>query len=166
MHVVAFRPELLRRATPPLSPAFEVAVVSDAIASELELGCPLVVCANGIDGLHHRDDVLAVLPRWDVTSQQLIAAVRGAAAGLRVSCPLPDVSRASTEADRGDPLVLERREVEVVRLLASGFETRAIAAELSYSERTVKGIVHDILTRTGCRTRAQAVAVAVRRGVI
>jgi DNA-binding NarL/FixJ family response regulator len=61
---------------------------------------------------------------------------------------------------------LGRRERDVLRLLAGGCDTREIAAELAYSERTVKNIVHDVLVKLDCRTRAQAVGVATRRGVI
>jgi DNA-binding NarL/FixJ family response regulator len=61
---------------------------------------------------------------------------------------------------------LGRREVDVLRLLACGCDTREIASELSYSERTVKNIVHDVLVKLDCRTRAEAVGVATRRGVI
>jgi DNA-binding NarL/FixJ family response regulator len=61
---------------------------------------------------------------------------------------------------------LANRELEVLGLLASGGDTRDIAAEMCYSERTVKNIVHDTLVKMNCRTRAQAVAVATRQGYI
>jgi DNA-binding NarL/FixJ family response regulator len=61
---------------------------------------------------------------------------------------------------------LNARECEVLRMLADGDTTREIALRLSYSERTVKSIVHDVLEKLDCRTRAHAVALAVRRGVI
>ena len=61
---------------------------------------------------------------------------------------------------------LAGREVSVLRLLAEGESTREIAQSLSYSERTVKNIVHDLLMKLDCRTRAHAVALATRQGVI
>jgi DNA-binding NarL/FixJ family response regulator len=61
---------------------------------------------------------------------------------------------------------LTTRELEVLRLLADGGNTREIAERLSYSERTVKNIVRDVLVKLNCRTRAHAVAYAARRGVI
>jgi DNA-binding NarL/FixJ family response regulator len=64
------------------------------------------------------------------------------------------------------PDALGGREVDVLRLLAGGSSTREIAVELAYSERTVKNIVHDLLLKLDCRTRAQAVGLATRRGVI
>jgi DNA-binding NarL/FixJ family response regulator len=61
---------------------------------------------------------------------------------------------------------LAGREVDVLRLLADGGDTREIALALRYSERTVKNIVHDVLTKMNCRTRAHAVALATRQGFI
>jgi DNA-binding NarL/FixJ family response regulator len=61
---------------------------------------------------------------------------------------------------------LSEREIEVLRLVADGMETSEIAARLCYSERTVKGVVHEITTRLRLRNRAQAVAYAVRQGLI
>jgi DNA-binding NarL/FixJ family response regulator len=61
---------------------------------------------------------------------------------------------------------LSEREIEVLRLVADGLETSEIAERLCYSERTVKGVVHAITTRLRLRNRAQAVAYAVRLGLI
>jgi DNA-binding NarL/FixJ family response regulator len=59
---------------------------------------------------------------------------------------------------------LEKREVDVLRLLAEGLGTPEIAVRLNYSERTVKNIIHGVLTRLNLRNRTQAVAFAVRSG--
>lgn len=61
---------------------------------------------------------------------------------------------------------LTGRELDVLRLLADGDDTRQIAGALSYSERTVKNVVHDVLVKMNCRNRAHAVALATRQGVI
>jgi DNA-binding NarL/FixJ family response regulator len=61
---------------------------------------------------------------------------------------------------------LTPREVAVLRLLAEGDRTMEIAHALSYSERMVKNIVHDVMMKMECRTRAQAVALVVREHVI
>jgi len=61
---------------------------------------------------------------------------------------------------------LTDREFDVLRMLADGDSTRGIAERLNYSERTVKNIVHDLLAKMDCRTRAHAVALATRRGLI
>jgi DNA-binding NarL/FixJ family response regulator len=61
---------------------------------------------------------------------------------------------------------LESREVDVLRLLADGLDTIEIAGRLSYSERTVKNIIHGVLTRLNLRNRPHAVAFALRNGLL
>jgi DNA-binding NarL/FixJ family response regulator len=61
---------------------------------------------------------------------------------------------------------LQTRELDVLRLLADGGSTREIALDLSYSERTVKNIIRDVLLKMDCRTRAHAAALATRHGYI
>ena len=58
------------------------------------------------------------------------------------------------------------REVRILRLVADGLDTREIAHELSYSERTVKNVLHDVTTRFHLKNRSHAVAYAVREGLI
>jgi DNA-binding NarL/FixJ family response regulator len=65
-----------------------------------------------------------------------------------------------------DAAGLEAREVEVLRFLAEGLATPEIAVRLNYSERTVKNIIHGILTRLRLRNRAHAVAFALRSGAL
>ena len=54
----------------------------------------------------------------------------------------------------------------MLRLLSRGESTREIAAGLSYSEKTVKNIVHDVTSRLDLRNRTHAVAYALRQGLI
>jgi len=54
----------------------------------------------------------------------------------------------------------------VLRLMADGMSTREVAARLSYSERTIKFVVQDLMLRLNVRNRTQAVAMAVRNGWI
>ena len=61
---------------------------------------------------------------------------------------------------------LSDREVRILRLLADGLETREIAAALAYSESTVKKDLHVLITRFHLRNRTQAVAFAIRAGVL
>ena len=44
--------------------------------------------------------------------------------------------------------------------------TREVATELSYSERTVKTVLRDAVMKLGARSRSQAIAFAVREGLI
>lgn len=61
---------------------------------------------------------------------------------------------------------LTERETEVFRMVAEGMDTADIARELSYSERTVKNIVHAVTTRLQLRNRSHAVAYVLREGLI
>ncbi|GAA2844130.1 helix-turn-helix transcriptional regulator [Crossiella cryophila] len=60
---------------------------------------------------------------------------------------------------------LTEREVDVLTLLADGFDTDEIAAKLCYSERTVKNVLYRMMTRYNLGNRTEAVAFAVRAGV-
>ena len=61
---------------------------------------------------------------------------------------------------------LTEREQQVLALIAQGHPTREVAQELCYSERTVKNVLHDVSTKLNARSRSQAVAHAVREGLI
>ena len=133
----------------------DVAVVSAVVASGEPPGCPLIVCA-GHDGAVSCDraHVFAVLPRHQLSPEQLVSAVRAAAVGLRIHMPEP----------RGRHL--NRRSVRVLGMLAEGAGTRDISLSLGYSERTIKGIISETIRELGVRNRSQAVAEAVRRSLI
>jgi DNA-binding NarL/FixJ family response regulator len=143
----------------------------------------------GAAALARRDDLLVIgLVRGTPAAQvrQLLVAGLSAALPLRALTPArllsciralsddseptrtkgPDTRRGATVAPGGDDRHLTRRELDVLSLLADGDSTRDIARQLSYSERTVKNIVHDVCSKLNGRTRAQAVAVAARRGII
>jgi DNA-binding CsgD family transcriptional regulator/tetratricopeptide (TPR) repeat protein len=61
---------------------------------------------------------------------------------------------------------LTRREVEVLRLVASGKTNRAIAKQLGLSEKTVARHVHNSLTKIGVPSRAAATAYAYEHDLI
>lgn len=61
---------------------------------------------------------------------------------------------------------LTPQEVRVLRLLATGGRSLDIANELALTEITVKRKVQEITTKLGAANRVQAVAEAIRRGVI
>jgi DNA-binding CsgD family transcriptional regulator len=64
------------------------------------------------------------------------------------------------------PQPLRPRELDVLVLVAEGLSTREVARTLAYSERTIKNILQDLTTRFGLRNRTQAVAWALRNGLI
>ncbi|HEY3544389.1 MAG TPA: LuxR C-terminal-related transcriptional regulator [Gaiellaceae bacterium] len=58
------------------------------------------------------------------------------------------------------------REVEVLQLISDGLVNREIGQRLFLSEETVKSHVRHILAKLQARSRAHAVAVGFRRGII
>jgi DNA-binding CsgD family transcriptional regulator len=81
----------------------------------------------------------------------------------------PDVERLDVLRGRRygqAPGGLTAREVEVLRLVASGKTNRAIARELGLSEKTVARHVHNSLTKIGAPSRAAATAYTYENGLI
>jgi DNA-binding NarL/FixJ family response regulator len=62
--------------------------------------------------------------------------------------------------------VLTSRELDVLRHIAGGNRNRDIADRLFISEETVKVHIKHIMEKLGANDRTQAVAIAVRRGII
>ena len=67
---------------------------------------------------------------------------------------------------RTDSQQLTERELQVLRLAASGQRSREIAGALAISERTVKAHLATAYRKFGVETRAAAVAEAARRGLL
>lgn len=112
--------------------------------------------------------VRAILRRDDLTAELLASTLRTVAAGS-TSAPTELLLLAMAHArvaGQGATGALTDREREVLRWLAEGSDTLEIALGMSFSERTVKNVVHDIMMKLNCRTRAHAVAMATRSGVI
>jgi DNA-binding NarL/FixJ family response regulator len=108
----------------------------------------------------------------DAPPEQLIAAVRAAAAGnalIDASVTrrfIAEFTRAvRPTADTPDELsTLTGRELDVLRLLTEGLSNNEIAARLVVEETTVKTHVSRILMKLGLRDRVQAVILAYRTG--
>jgi DNA-binding NarL/FixJ family response regulator len=69
-----------------------------------------------------------------------------------------------SEGERGEDL--SGRELEVLRLLVAGSSNKTIASQLSLSENTVKSHISHIFGKLGVQSRAEAVAVALQRGLV
>ncbi|MGW3961610.1 response regulator transcription factor [Amycolatopsis sp. NPDC005003] len=96
--------------------------------------------------------------------EELFRAVRTAAAGgLGLAAEV--VGGLVEQVVRPDP-ELTARELDVVRLLASGHSNRAIAEALFLSEATVKTHLVRLYRKLGAANRAAAVTEAVRRGLL
>jgi DNA-binding NarL/FixJ family response regulator len=110
---------------------------------------------------------VSVLRTDTLTPESLEANVRATLQGAGV-LPSDLLSGLLVAVRAGDARTsrLTSREEQVLRLIADGHATREVAAELCYSERTVKNVLHDVVTKLGARTRSHAVAHAVRAGLI
>jgi DNA-binding NarL/FixJ family response regulator len=136
-----------------------------------------------------RNDVRAVLPA-DVDGTTLGAVVTVIAAGLSVAPPnpargtgpLPDgwsdngvggrvgiwaeaLDHSGAEDDEA-AVMLTPREREVLTLLGAGASNKAIAHALDLSVHTVKFHVASLIEKLGAGSRLEAVAIAIRTGLI
>jgi DNA-binding NarL/FixJ family response regulator len=119
--------------------------------------------------------VVGVLRRSEASADRLTKVIVSAARG-EGSVPADPLGRMMLQMGRLQREVLDprgltlrgltTREVDVLKLVADGFETREIAVKLSYSERTVKNVLHGLTTRLQLRNRAHAVAYALRNDLI
>ncbi|MFF4019880.1 LuxR C-terminal-related transcriptional regulator [Streptomyces sp. NPDC001843] len=117
----------------------------------------------------------AIVWRHEATAPRLAQAVLAAARGDgdlpadllgRLINQVGTLHRSASGRSGAPASGLTPREVDVLRLVAEGFDTGEIAGKLSYSERTVKNVMHGLTTRLHLRNRAHAVAHALREGYI
>jgi DNA-binding NarL/FixJ family response regulator len=94
--------------------------------------------------------------------RELLETIRAVHAGKK-RIP-PEV--AAELADHAAEDELSPREIEVLRLIASGNANKLIADQLSISEETVKSHVTNILSKLGANDRTHAVTIGLRRGII
>ncbi len=148
--------------------------VEEVARSDQGRGLPVLLVVDSISERHlwYAVDrgVVGVLLRGEVGYADIVRASRRA---LRGESPLPPtLVRALVERLRSLPghqpgsSDLSAREVDVLRLLAEGLSTAEVAGRLNYSERTIKNVLHDVITRLGLRNRTQAVAYAIRNGAL
>jgi DNA-binding NarL/FixJ family response regulator len=145
-----------------------------------DLGCDRIVVV--VKALEQEDvgpfielRVSGLILEEDASPPQLAQAASDVAQGgahlppRTAQCVLALVQDPQLRRDLLKPAVAARfdeREEAVVRLLAEGYDTYQIAEELHFSERTIKGVVHRIITKFGLRNRSHVVAYALRRGLI
>jgi DNA-binding NarL/FixJ family response regulator len=94
--------------------------------------------------------------------RDLVAAIRQVHAG-RKSIP---TEVAAQLAEHLSDEALTAREIDVLSRVAGGNRNRDIADELEISEETVKVHMKHIMEKLGASDRTQAVAIALRRGII
>jgi DNA-binding NarL/FixJ family response regulator len=99
---------------------------------------------------------------------EVVSAVRAAARGESVirADEFTDLLSQLRHTTNEPSKRLTTREIDVLRLLAVGRTTPAIAAELFLSANTVRNHISNILSKLDAHSKLEAVAVAVREGVI
>jgi DNA-binding NarL/FixJ family response regulator len=118
---------------------------------------------------------VAILRSHEVTADRLVRACEGACRGESTMPPdllsrllgqVRDV-QLNVLSPRGLTFAgVSQREIDILRLVAEGYDTREIAGKLAYSERTIKSLIQDVTRRFGLRNRSHAVAFALRQGMI
>ena len=93
---------------------------------------------------------------------ELLEVIRSVHAGQK---RIPTQIAAELAEHAGDDF-LSPREVDVLRLIASGNSNKLIADQLSISEATAKTHVANILSKLGANDRTHAVTIALKRGMI
>jgi DNA-binding NarL/FixJ family response regulator len=92
-----------------------------------------------------------------------MVAIRRVAGGRRFAAPRSPKSQAIDGERRP---TLTPREVEVVELVSRGLRNSEIGSSLGISEETAQVHVKHILSKLGAKNRTEAVAAAVRRGLV
>ena len=142
----------------------------DFVSSVLDFTDTRVValaCKDEIERLAKLVDggAVSALVRDDLTPERLGLSLRAVAAGATTMLvSYPRMAALMGAAPAGPELT--SREQRVLSLVAEGLPTREIGVELHYSERTVKKVLGDVVVKLGARSRSQAIARAVRQGLI
>lgn len=106
----------------------------------------------------------------DASPDALVDAARNAVEGNAVIHPqltktfIEEVRMADPDAPRTAPL--SKREREILQKVADGATTRQVATELGISPHTVKTHLERIFEKLSANDRAQAVAIAIRTGIV
>jgi DNA-binding NarL/FixJ family response regulator len=102
------------------------------------------------------------------STEELMQALRTVAAGSSYLSP-PIAKRIMSLAGsrtNASPARLTERELEILRLLASGVRPAELAKQLFVSVKTIKNHLTNIYAKLGVQTGTQAVAEAFRRGLV
>jgi DNA-binding NarL/FixJ family response regulator len=107
----------------------------------------------------------------DVSLDELPASIRAVHAGQRLLSPLlmdrvlAEFQQLATEKKEQETGLLDE-ERQLLIFMADGLTNKEIADKLHFSEATVKKKVQEVLEKLGVANRTQAVAIAIRRGLI
>jgi DNA-binding NarL/FixJ family response regulator len=107
----------------------------------------------------------------DASPDALVDAARNALEGNAVIHPqltktFIEEAQAAGGEDAARPAPLSKREREILQKVADGATTRQVASDLGISPHTVKTHLERIFEKLGANDRAQAVAIAIRTGIV
>lgn len=94
--------------------------------------------------------------------KELLDAIRAVHAGQKRIPP----EIAAELANHATDDALTEREIDVLKLVATGNANKQIADQLSIGEATVKSHVSNILSKLGANDRSHAVTIGLKRGII
>jgi len=94
--------------------------------------------------------------------KELLDTIRAVHAGQKRIPPEIAAQLADHAADDS----LTAREIDVLRLIATGLANKIVADKLQITEETVKGHVKNILSKLTANDRTHAVTIALKRGII
>jgi DNA-binding NarL/FixJ family response regulator len=104
----------------------------------------------------------------DASAEELVNAARLALEGKAVIHP--SLTRAFIEevqyVDRRPDTPISKRERQILQMVAYGATTKEVAHDLGISPHTVKTHLERIFEKLGANDRAQAVAIAIRKGLV
>ena len=140
--------------------------VADVVGRlERELKAPIVVFTSD-GGARLLSDALKAgvkgYVRKDSPSEDLVRAIDAARSGEFYVDPGLSSTLVLDEGDR----TLSTRQREILQMLADGMQTDAVAGKLGLSTETVRTHTKRILAKLEASTRTQAVAIAIRHGLI
>jgi DNA-binding NarL/FixJ family response regulator len=154
LNMATRRSHLLVRAAMDISPGARIIVLGTPEEDEQKI----IACAEaGVAGYHMRGDSL----------DDLIMLIHNVAGGKSICPPrvsailLRRLSRlASQRQPAGRELALTTREAQILKMLELGRSNRDIAVRLNIAVHTVKNHVHNLLSKLGVNTRAEAAALS------
>jgi DNA-binding NarL/FixJ family response regulator len=135
-----------------LAPEISVVMLSSGseeapLAQAIDAGCSAFVAKSG-------------------SIYELLGAVRAAGHGYAFFPPDMASRLAKVTKSKSPGLDLTARELEVLRLLATGQKTSAIADTLTLSHHTVRNHVRNLLSKLGAHSKLEAVVIAAGKGIV
>lgn len=152
-----------------------------AMAGLARAACDRVLATEGLPRLGAVPLARQVRRRWPATVVVVVGGAHGddiigvpataSAADVLSALEAPGATQgpvASASSADGMALLasLTKRELTVLRLLATGFDSAAIAGDLGVSEHTVRTHVQNLYAKLNCHSKVDIVMFAMRHGVI